>query len=445
MPGFSGDGGAAGGSVCHRKDPGKPSDADASPILALGAKVRLEKLSTITRWAGHVGAPARALGTRWRAVVDAFDAYRAAASRVDVRASGAAAVAPPSLSFGAGSDEKALGQAMRALGEYTREASLVCRQQNQRLDLLAASALLGRASLDLGTAFVKAGMTAADPALFPGLHAGAGGGAADLGLVFAQAGEDLARLGEGLDMLEALISQDAGQVVARVIASLRPDLGRLCQTAECKASCARGAGPCGVVSRLARHGGLFAALAFEADPARVAAALEAAATPVGGYRRKFVPGSFTVSLGAFPGLTFGGELRSGSYAGRNEAFRTPYFVAPTLTMPVGIDFRERVRHLQPRRVRVRARSGGLSAIRRRAKWKIAGRAAPHGARSGGVAARGLFGSPFTLGAYGVFRPGLRAAESGLGATGAHALQIGLSASVDVTLFDLFTGPAREAE
>lgn len=435
-PGFSTS--DAGERVCRHEDVAKPGDVDAAPILAIGGNGRIEKLSTILRWSSRVESPARALEGRWRGVVDAFDAYRAAATAKVSATTGAPTVNPPSISIGAGSDEKALGHAMRALGEYARETSRLA-QQNQRLEQLAAAALLGRASLDLGTAFAKASATAADPTLFPGLCAGSACDAAAVELVFSGAAESLARIGEALDLMEALLAEDHGKVVARVIASMRVDSARLCSSAP------KGEGACGVVERLARHGGLFAALAFEADPERVAAAFEAAATPVGGWRRKNVPGSFTVSLASFPGLTFGGELRAGSYAGRQESLRTPYFVAPTLTMPVGIDFARGygnynlgvfVSALDPAAyLQYDAEQDG-----RLPGAKLLTALAP------GLWLRaGLFGSPFALSAYSVFRPGLRSFESGVGAPGAHALQIGLAASIDVTLFDLFTGPARTEE
>ncbi len=53
----------------------------------------------------------------------------------------------------------------------------------------------------------------------------------------------------------------------------------------------------------------------------------------------------------------------------------------------------------------------------------------------------LFDSPFTLGLYGVFRPGLRADTSAFSIPGAHALQFGVSAAVDVTIFVLFSSSA----
>jgi hypothetical protein len=154
-----------------------------------------------------------------------------------------------------------------------------------------------------------------------------------------------------------------------------------------------------------------------------------------------VPGAFTISLGSLAGLSGGAEFRFGSYAGRTETGRTPYLAAPTLTLPVGIDF---------------ARGFGsynlglfLSAIDPAAYLQydvVAGGKLP-GAQLITALAPGawlhasVFDSPFTLGMYGVFRPGLRADTSALSLPSAHALQFGFSASVDVTLFDLFTSAA----
>jgi hypothetical protein len=309
--------------------------------------------------------------------------------------------------------------------------------------LLRAAALLGRACIDLAQAFAVAGERLSDSALFPGLCASRTCKADDLSRTFALAGAELLRLSEGMDTLEALLVEDWGRVVARVIASLRAELPRMCKTDACRELCAKGKGPCGVVEKIARHAGLFSSLAFELDSERIAAALDAAASPVGGWRRKNVPGSFTVSLGSLPGLAVvGGELRFGPYGAMTETGKKPYIVAPTLTMPVGIDF---------------ARGYGsynlgvfVSVIDPAAylQYDATQNGRLPGAQlltllaPGAWARAGVLDSPFTIGLYGVFRPGLRAWESGLSAPGAHALQVGLSASIDVTLYDLFTGAAK---
>ena len=138
------------------------------------------------------------------------------------------------------------------------------------------------------------------------------------------------------------------------------------------------------------------------------------------------------------GLSGGTEFRFGSYHGRQETGQVPYLAAPTLTLPVGIDF---------------ARGFGshnlgvfLSAVDPAAyfQYDVSAGATLPGAQLVTAIAPGawlhasIFDSPFTLGVYGVFRPGLRAETTALSVPGAHALQLGLSASVDVTLFDLFT-------
>ena len=75
--------------------------------------------------------------------------------------------------------------------------------------------------------------------------------------------------------------------VERVIAAARPDLERMCSDEECKKLCAAGKGPCRPLDAIARHSGLFATVAFEADPSRIAEALDAAAMPIGGWQWGF--------------------------------------------------------------------------------------------------------------------------------------------------------------
>src|SRR5262249_15807624 len=89
--------------------------------------------------------------------------------------------------------------------------------------------------------------------------------------------------------------------------------------------------------RLARYSGLFTALITEKDPDRVAQALDAAADPVGGWRNKQVPHTFTVSAGSFAGVGAAAELRWGQYGVFRNRGEHAFFAAPTLQLPVGFD------------------------------------------------------------------------------------------------------------
>lgn len=468
--GFSESSAVAVDSVCPRVDPGKPLDARLQPMLPWQAGGNLEKLTTILRWSHIVENPAADLSTRWFAVVDAFRAYRLAAEEM------AKAVPKVDVSL-APLDVSSLGKTQKiddvfhAAGVYAENTARLA-ERLPKLRVARASLVLARASLDLGLEFLEATerslatnlSAAAQPGLFggwyeqdkptlpiesevitqllfPGLSSTMNMSPAALRKLFVETGAEVRRLSEAIETIEAVFADDWGRVVARVVAEMRADAERVCTSAHCKAACARGEGACGVVVKISQYSGLFAALAFESDPDRVAAAIDAAVSPGGGYRRKNVPGALTISLGSFAGLSGGTELRFGTYGGRRESGKIPYLAAPTLTLPVGIDF---------------ARGFGthniglfVSAIDPAAylQYDAAAGGSLPGAQLVTVLAPGawfhasILDSPFTLGAYGVFRPGLRADSSAFSIPGAHALQFGVSASVDVTLFDLFSSSA----
>ncbi|MDI3285518.1 hypothetical protein [Polyangium sp. 15x6] len=440
-PAFSENPDATGSHACHRKDQAASADVDAALVSALEAAGPLERLSTIVRWSNFVRFPAAEIGSRWSAVLTAFEAYRAAAealrATVDPKI-----VNPPALQIGVDVDGKKIGEIVRALEAYARDTSRLASQTNS-FALQRAAIVLARASLDLALAFVAAGEQLSEAVSFPGLCKAATCSPGEITPSFAQARAELARLVAGLETLEAALAEDWGRVVARVVAAARAELERMCQNEECKKLCAAGKEQCRLLDAIARHSGLFATIAFESDPSRIAEALDAAAMPIGGWRRKNMPGVTTISLGAFPGMFVGGELRFGTYGTTTERGGVPHVVAPTLAMPIGLDF---------------ATGRGdynlgafISLIDPAAylQYDVEQSGRLPGAQvltllSPGLYLRaGLFDSPFNLGVYGVLRPGLRAWESGLSIPGAHALQLGVAASVDVTLFDLFTGRSAE--
>ncbi|MRG91206.1 hypothetical protein [Polyangium spumosum] len=440
-PVFSADLDAPAARACRRKDPNLPGDPDAALLTTLEATGPLEKLSTIVRWSSFVRLPAAELATRWSAVLMAFEAYRAAAEAlrapIDPRL-----VPPPALQIGVDVDGKKIGEIVRALEAYARDTSRLA-SQTRSFALQRAAVVLARASLDLAVAFVAAGERLSEAAPLPGLCKAATCSPGEIAPHFAAARVELGRLAGSVETIEAALAEDWGRVVARVVAAARADLTRMCQDEACRELCAAGKGPCRPLDAIARHSGLFASIAFEADPSRIAEALDAAAMPIGGWRRKNTPGATTLSINAFPGMFVGGELRFGTYGTTTERGGVPHVVAPTLTMPLGLDF-----------------ASGRGGYNLGAFFSLIDPAAylqydveRNGRLPGaqlltllapGVYLRaGLFDSPFNLGIYGVFRPGLRAWESGLSMPGAHALQVGLAASVDVTIFDLFTGKAAE--
>lgn len=454
-------------SICPPVDPGKPLDARLQPMLAWQAPGGIEKLTTIVRWSRLIDSPAADLSMRWFAVVDAFRAYRqAAAEMAKVLPTVGVSTTPVDLS-GVTNATK-LGDVFHAADVHTENTARLA-ERLPKLRVARASLVLARASLDLALAFLETTERVLDShsamgstsgvftgwyerdklaqrsesellvqLMFPGLETTTTTSFASVRKMFGETIGDVRRLSESIETIEAVFAEDWGRVIARVIAAMRADVARSCSSIQCQEACARGEGPCAMVATLSRYSGLFAALAFETDPDRVAAAIEAAASPGGGYRRKNVPGALTISLGSLAGLSGGTELRFGSYGGRRETGKVPYLAAPTLTLPVGIDF---------------ARGFGthnlgvfVSALDPAAylQYDAGSGAKLPGAQFVTVLAPGawlrasILDSPFTLGVYGVFRPGLRADASAFSIPGAHALQFGVSAAVDVTLFDLFS-------
>jgi hypothetical protein len=364
-----------------------------------------------------------------------------------------------------------LADAIQAASVYAESSSRLA-ERIPKLRVARASLVLARASLDLAAAFLDSTertlavnvSLASHPGLFsdwyeldkpsirpefdnvvrllfPGFGTTTGLSSSALHKIFVETSANIVRLSASIDTIEAVLADDWGRVVARVVAEMREDAERSCVSIRCKEACARGEGPCAIVNIMAQYSGLFAALAFESDPERVAAAIEAAVAPGGGYRRKNVPGAFNISLGSLAGLSGGAELRFGSYGGRRETGKIPYLAAPTLTLPVGIDFsRGFGTHNLGLFVSAIDPAGYL-------QYDASAGAALPGAQLVTALAPGawlhasLFDSPFTLGLYGVFRPGLRADTSALSVPSANALQFGVSASVDVTFFNLFSSSA----
>ncbi len=450
-------------SLCPRVDPGKPLDPRLRPISAAIGSGSVEKLTSILRWSRMVDNPAADLSTRWFAIVDAFRGYRKAVEELTkgIPQPGLA-VAPLDVS-GLSSTQRT-DEVFRAASSYVENTARLAERM-PKLRVARASLVLARASMDVSLSFLEGlqhslgarpasglfeswyepgpniGRSDAEvsmQALFPGFGKTATLSPLALRKVFEGTSADVRRLSESIDTLEAVLAEDWNRVVARVVAGMRVDASRACSSKRCVDACARGEGACGAVAQIGQYSGLFSALAFESDPERIAAAIDAAASPVGGYRRKNLDGAWTISLGSFVGLSGGTEFRFGSYNGRQETGKVPYLAAPTLTLPVGIDF---------------ARGFGshnlgvfLSAVDPAAyfQYDVSAGATLPGAQLVTAIAPGawlhasIFDSPFTLGVYGVFRPGLRAETTALSVPGAHALQLGLSASVDVTLFDLFT-------
>ncbi|MFO7568112.1 MAG: hypothetical protein R6X02_36060, partial [Enhygromyxa sp.] len=90
-------------------------------------------------------------------------------------------------------------------------------------------------------------------------------------------------------------------------------------------------------SLVKRLGTVAAMLTAGDNGEEIEAVLRAAANPPGGWRSKAKRGRFTVSVAAFPGLYGAMEWRWGPYGAVVER-GGQYWQAPTVAMPIGVDF-----------------------------------------------------------------------------------------------------------
>ena len=279
-----------------------------------------------------------------------------------------------------------------------------------------------------------------DTTLYPGLCRGTAEGKcaplADVGKALKRTSVALARYGRHLATVRSALTADWGAVVGQVVASVRVTLDDACRTDP---RCSK------IIDKLSRYSGLFAALVNESDPSKVADALDAAAMPIGGWRQKQVPGITMVTLSSLAGFSFGGvEWRWGQYGVHREQGHDVHWIFPVLQLPIGVD----VTWGWPSG---KGSSGLFVSLLDPAAYlqydpdeqgRLPG-AQLLTALAPGVAARtSICNSPFVASLYGVFRPNFRAWDPAVTAPAAHAVQVGVSLSVDVTLFEIYTYQRR---
>jgi hypothetical protein len=270
-----------------------------------------------------------------------------------------------------------------------------------------------------------------DDELYPGLSP------LDLTKVVAQIDRGkvtLQAISKDVATLRGIFGDDWASTLAAAAGSLRVHIDAACA----------GTDRCGdVLPTLSRHVSLIVLVLTEKDPDRIAEGLDAVAMPPGGWRTKVKPGSFVVSIASFAGFNLSTlEVRNGQYGVTREHW-TSHYLAPSLTLPVGIDLAWGFPKKTPGAFGI-----FVSAIDPAAFLEYdpsnAGRLP--GPRLTTVLAPGIWPhfalgeSPFNVSPYFVYRPGLRAWQASVNAPAADALQLGVSLSVDVTLFDLYTKP-----
>jgi hypothetical protein len=389
----------------------------------------LERLTTILRWYRNTQEPTDRVVAQWDTLKGAWETHLAAFEAIK-NAGGGAPFVPPAFDVKAVNDARTFAEVAKAFDAYVKDTARAA-QQTQQVKLLQASVALAKASLDFGVALTDGlgKLTAKD--LFPGLPKLVDD-ASKIQPAFVETSRRLSTYSGYLATTELALTQDWGGAVARIVAIVRSEVAEKCKH---EAPCDR------LMERLSRYSGLFTALVSEKDPEKVAEALDAAAMPIGGWRHKQLPGAFTLSLTAFPGIGGGVERRWGQYGVVREHGDNSYLAAPTLQMPLGLDFAWG----WDSESSVSSSGFFISVLDPAAYLQYD---PDHGGRlpgaqiltslAPGLAIRQSLGpTPFVLTLYGVFRPNFRAWEPGPTSPAAHALQFGASLAVDVTLFELY--------
>lgn len=193
--------------------------------------------------------------------------------------------------------------------------------------------------------------------------------------------------------------------------------------------------------------GIFTAIIAAKDADGVAVILEKTAAPPGAWRRKQVPGAFTLSIGSHVGAYVAAELRVGQYGVRQERGLNPdgrpYLQAPTLAVPIGLDFAWGLRATKRGR-----RTGSLGFFlpiidpAAFVQYDVSENGRLPGPRPvtvlspGALVRYGIPRTPFTFVCGYMYRPQLRTWEATVSEPGADAHQFGVMIAVDATFWSI---------
>lgn len=190
-----------------------------------------------------------------------------------------------------------------------------------------------------------------------------------------------------------------------------------------------------VTTELGELVGFLTAILSAKDTDDMAVVLEKTAAPPGGWRRKQAKGAFTMSLGSHVGVYTAAEFRWGQYGVHRER-GTPHWQAPTLAVPIGLDFawgtgRHSVGLFTP-----------LIDPAAFVQYDVSEEGRLPGPRPLTVLSPGAFfrwgicRSPITLLVGYVYRPKLRTWEATINEPGADAHQLGVSLAIDATFWNI---------
>jgi hypothetical protein len=402
--------------------------------LGLGPDTSIERLSTILRLSQRLSAGAKTVEAQWGKLVTALDTYEETAEAT------AKALNQPSTALTPDLSKVAEGKTLKdilASVEGLIEAQARTAQHSAYVKHLLAALALAEAGIDMGSVTLDAAAGALDSALYPGLSFATGDKLKELQGKLDGAHDALSALSHEVGALRGTLTEDWGAVIAHAAASLRAQVDLVCTGQSCRAG----------ADKLSRYAGFLVAIVSEDDPERLAETLDSLADPIGGWRTKSKPGTFTASLASLAGFAGGFEWRYGQYGAHKENFLRLYAAAPTLVLPVGVDLawgRGGDGEGEP----IISPSGLLISLIDPAAFlqydaSMQGRLP--GPQLTTALAPGVWGhfsfkdTPFSLSPFFVIRPGLRSWDAGVSGPSATAFQVGVVAAVDVTLFTLYTG------
>ncbi|MCX4241777.1 hypothetical protein [Paraliomyxa miuraensis] len=359
---------------------------------------------------------------------------------------GKAPTQPPLPSFDGAKSPTDVAQAARSYLDATLSAQL----RIDRTKAFDAIADMLEASTSMGTATVDLLERARAKELLPGLrHAALTAGTAlgsptdvttlALAKLLSRARAQLAHLGELSEVVRASGSAEWGRLanqglrmLSEVLAELRAKHGGAASTATVEVEALMCA-----LDRVGRHLGTLVAIASAQSSDDMAKALDDAANPPGGWKRKLGHGNRTISLTAHAGLMAAAELRHGSYGVTFERWGW-HAQAPTLFLPFGVEAAFGLRHTALAVFIPLIDPAAFLGYDVQRDGRLPG-PNPLTVLSPGLGLRAALGrTPFGVMLFGVFRPKYRAWEPTVNGPGAHAIQLGLALTVDVTLFRLFS-------
>ncbi len=411
--------------------PGEDVSVCQASHLGRDASAGIERLSTLVRLGQKALSTASTIQTDVVALSGAITAYQSAVNDMGSSLQSLKDVKPPTLSLtnGAGASDSGIAAAQA----YVRtSAHLITLGGTQRVVLSALA--VAEAGIALARSATDAIVPLTDPALVPGL-ASSDPITTTVQNAIASAKTILDDLHDTVGVVRDVTAEDWAAALTDAAGTGTRLLAQSCPTGRCSAS----------VETTIRYSAVLAAILSSTDANQLAAVLDEAATPPGGWRDKGIDGRTTVAITAEPGFFGGVELRHGAYGVIYNNFETAYAQPPALTLPLGFEFAwgNGKKGLNPISLFVPILDPAAFL-----QYDVSQNGRLPGAQlltalSPGIGLRvGIGGSPFGIMPLVVYRPGFRAWDSSLADGGADALQFGLNVDVDVTLFDLSVGGGK---